>query len=462
MALNSNQALDGAAGEEECVKVGHDARSIQVGLPEVKASGSGMQREAPSRKETHNTDFIDSIRGLAALSIVAFHLYFVPAAHLAISGGLLNCISRLGSGVPLFFIISGLTLSLSESRRKHSNYIAFLTRRLFRIFPLYLVVLSIMLVLGEFYWHAKFPSRGDLLLYISLLFNFFPRHVEGLVWASWSLSVEIIFYLFFPLIFKRVRLGYRPKIAFLLCTLILSVVAKAILVPMAAFSSGGNDHFIYFSVFTHLPFFATGMVLYSLLFENAERRNAKKAIMSPMAWFALFLLIYSYSKPLVIDTIYIQGSGLACLILSMALSQKNIIVNRITLYLGKISYSLYLIHVFVIMFIFPSIRAHTIALLRLPGDVWYFIYLCLVVSITAAIASVTYYLIELPFIRLGHKLASKMSSANVRQPQPAPKSFLMPVNGDVRYAHQRRSNCSSPGKLDNVIAEEGSDSTAIP
>ena len=86
MAFTSNPALGAGAGEEECVEVEHDPRSIQVGLPEVKASGSGMQREAPSRKETQNTDFIASIRGLAALSIVAFHLYFVPAAHLAISG----------------------------------------------------------------------------------------------------------------------------------------------------------------------------------------------------------------------------------------------------------------------------------------------------------------------------------------------------------------------------------------
>jgi peptidoglycan/LPS O-acetylase OafA/YrhL len=413
-----NQAAGGNAGEAQRVEVGHDLRLVQV------KSADGARRADQPRIETKNIAFIDSIRGLAALSIIAFHLYFLPSPHLAISAVLLNCLNKLGSGVPLFFMVSGLTLCLSESRRKHSNYIAFLTRRLFRIFPLYLVVLSIMLVLGAFYWHSKFPSWRELLLYISLLFNFTPRHVEGLVWASWSLSVEIIFYLFFPIIFKRLRVGYRPKITFLLCTLVLSVTAKAIVAPMVSSYLGGNSNYSYFMIFNHLPFFAAGICLYTLLFENDEQRSAKKSKISPLALFALFLLIYSYSQPLVIDTIYIQGIGLACLILSLALSQKNIIVNPITIYLGKISYSLYLTHVFVIVFIFPLIQANTSYLQSLPGDISYFIYLCLVASITAAIASVTYYQIELPFIRLGHRLASKISNSNIRQPQPAPTNFL--------------------------------------
>jgi Acyltransferase family len=223
MPLGSNQAVGDDAGQEARVKVEHEVRSIQVETPEETDSGSGTKREVSSQRGTQNIAFIDSLRGLAALSIIAFHLYFLPATKLAISGGLLSCISTLGSGVPLFFIISGLTLSLSESRRKRSRYLAFLTRRVFRIFPLYLVVLAIMLALGQFFWHFKFPSRGELVLYVSLLFNLFPRHVEGLVWASWSLSVEIIFYLFFPLISRRVRAGFRPKIELLLCSLVLSV-----------------------------------------------------------------------------------------------------------------------------------------------------------------------------------------------------------------------------------------------
>ena len=132
--------------------------------------------------------------------------------------------------------------------------------------------------------------------------------------------------------------------------------------------------------------------------------------------------------------------------------------------LGKISYSLYLTHVFVIMFIFPSILAHTIALLRWPGDVWYFIYLCLVVSITEAIASVTYYLMELPFIRLGHQLASKLSSSKVRQPQPAPKSFLMPskrVMFAMLHSHPIRISVKAQKRRWNGSLTLSLDSTSL-
>ena len=111
-----------------------------------------------------------------------------------------------------------------------------------------------MLVLGEFYWHAKFPSRGELLLLHQPPVYFFSQTRERTCWGQLVSERR-------NLIFTRVRLDYRPKIAFLLCTLILSVVAKAILVPMAAFSSGGNDHYSYVLVFNHLPFFAAGMVL---------------------------------------------------------------------------------------------------------------------------------------------------------------------------------------------------------
>lgn len=412
MPVPSDQSTGNSAGPTESLATAQNASSFEVQPSEGTQLSAKAQQEIPSRSGTKHIQFIDALRGLAALSIIAYHLCFLPTTHFALSDGLLSCIQRLSLGVPLFFMISGLTLSLSESRSKRSNFLAFLARRFFRIYPLYLVVLSLMLTLGVFYWHSNFRSWSELLLDISLLFNFFPGHEEGFVWASWSLSVEMIFYLLFPFVFARLRSGYRAKIKFLLCALALSALTKSFIIPLIAPPSGEVDKFSHFLIFNQLPFFAVGICLYGYLFENAPKRLPGQA-KSSAVWLALFILLSSPSQSFWMRAIYLRGIGLACLVLSMAGTQKHLLVNPITVYLGKISYSLYLLHVFVIVFIFPSIRDFTSGLLTLPGDVWYLIHLFLVVSITAAIATATYQWLELPFIRLGSQIAHQISSPRI-------------------------------------------------
>ncbi|MEI6096677.1 MAG: acyltransferase family protein, partial [Gammaproteobacteria bacterium] len=142
---------------------------------------------------------LDSLRGIAALSLVVFHVQGIPA--LKVPQGMAIIISHFGSGVPLFYAISAFSLMLGyEARLLEVDGLShFYIRRFFRIIPLFYTMLCFWLIVRAFYFHAS-TSFSDITLNTSCLFGLLPQSHEGLVWASWSIGVEWIFYIFFPIL----------------------------------------------------------------------------------------------------------------------------------------------------------------------------------------------------------------------------------------------------------------------
>jgi peptidoglycan/LPS O-acetylase OafA/YrhL len=167
----------------------------QMSQPGHSAIFSPLISERTALSNANRLPFVDSLRGLAALYVVAFHTAVMPWPALRLPAWLKPWLLNGSSGVTLFFVISAFTLCLTLDGKQHEprNSTRFYLRRLFRILPLYYVWLLIM-ALWKIGPNQLLVERKALGLYAVFGYNFFPKHQYGLVEGSWTLSIEMMFY----------------------------------------------------------------------------------------------------------------------------------------------------------------------------------------------------------------------------------------------------------------------------
>src|SRR4051812_47423816 len=136
---------------------------------------------------------IEALRGFAALSIILFHLIWIAHVKLPTTLDILKY--YLGMGVPLFFVISAFSLSYGYLGRldRGEGLVSFYIRRLARIAPLLYFMLAVHLALIWFVYGIT-HSLSTVVLNAAFLFNLVPPLVDGIVPASWSIGVEMMFY----------------------------------------------------------------------------------------------------------------------------------------------------------------------------------------------------------------------------------------------------------------------------
>jgi peptidoglycan/LPS O-acetylase OafA/YrhL len=91
------------------------------------------------------------------------------------------------------------------------------------------------------------------------------------------------------------------------------------------------------------------------------------------------------------------------------LAPVRVLVNPVTAFLGRISYSIYLVHWFVLAHV--SIAAYTVGF---PEPVRWAAYIVVIFVLTTALATLTYYLIEAPFMKLGAYIIRGRANARRR------------------------------------------------
>ena len=166
---------------------------------------------------------LDGLRGLAILLVIFLHNF-----------GFMNYFFFGWLGVDLFFVLSGFLITdiLLNSLGKPNFLKNFYLRRIFRIFPLYYLVLVICLLIipriGSLHLNTQYytENQGWLWSYLqNWLFIFKEPYGDKILLHTWSLAVEEQFYLVWPLIILLIR---KPKIllAFVLLLLIFTGVAR--------------------------------------------------------------------------------------------------------------------------------------------------------------------------------------------------------------------------------------------
>ncbi|WP_414444091.1 acyltransferase family protein [Burkholderia sp. 22PA0106] len=353
--------------------------------------------------------FIDSLRGLAALYVLLYHLTPITTPHAVPPQWLAPFTELGGSGVTLFFVVSAFTLCLSMDMRKQDESTPLLNyylRRFFRIAPLFYVWMVLYCIRDKLIFDA-IHSPAEILRSLFFVLNLSPGHEQGFVWASWTLGVEMLFYVFFPAIFKYANNLGRAIACFVAALLLRSLWQLALtkLVADPAVAAGYYN----LSLLHHLPTFTLGMVayrIYRLIDIERARRTGVGELLTASAIALLIGVAYGFVQIGQFDGLTVEAVIYGALLIGLSIRPPRLLVNPFTRFYGKISYSVYLSHaatLAVLGKVFAVIYAHVHYVTLAYG-----LSVALGLGIVTMISSVTYRFVETPGNQLGKSLIRRL------------------------------------------------------
>jgi len=334
---------------------------------------------------------LTGLRFFAAFWVVLFHYWpklDVASTPMIVEKGYL--------GVELFFILSGFILChvyRTGVETERFNYGGFLWSRLARIYPLHLATLVGMGLLAAGAAAAGFAVDDHILSWSALPANLFLVHAWGFAdtaaWnhPSWSISAEWFAYLTFPLFaWAALRLKRRPLTAVALAAGFLALLYAAF-EQLAGFPLTRAT--IAWGALRIVPCFAYGCALHAL-WRARPARSFPAALAGAATALALTLVSAASGAP---DALIVVGLGIVILFLArLAQTRSRLFTSAPIVYLGEISYSVYMICVpWMIVSVNATAKLLQINDERLPLAAWLII-LFSVIPLSAA----SYHLIEKP------------------------------------------------------------------
>ncbi len=251
---------------------------------------------------------------------------------------------NIGStGVDLFFIISGFVIY--KSIDSNTEYLKFIKSRFLRLFPIYWVVITFTFVLIRLGWYMNLPieirSFKDYFFNLTMFQHFF--HIENLDGPYWTLIIELNFYF---VILCLLRIKEKIPMLFFLMSLLLLFVESII--------DNSNIYYdafsYYFPLFRWAPLFTSGIIFYKIF---KKEINEKYGFLMIVLCFGIqVFLFYKFHSKAIVSFISFDQHFWSLLIyfllFTLLVSNKlHFIVNKATLFLGSISYPMYLVHQFV-------------------------------------------------------------------------------------------------------------------
>ena len=298
-------------------------------------------------------DFVDAIRGLAALYVVTYHMALIPNPSLALPKWANSFILHGDTGVTLFFIISAFTLAYSMDERKFEPRatLKFYLRRIFRILPLFYSLLIFTLIRDFASYHISHPI-SEVILNVSFTFNFIPGKSAGIVWASWTLGIEMVFYILFPYIYKYVNNIWKSLGLLFITTFISGVWIQNLI----DYAPNITDEYRVLSFLYRLPSFVFGLIIYYIFKKITGTRSNLTGIsfmLISASALGYFSLISGKINNFGVDDLYWEAAICSLFILGLAVSPVKFFVNKISKFYGDISYSLYLNHPPLVLILIP-------------------------------------------------------------------------------------------------------------
>jgi peptidoglycan/LPS O-acetylase OafA/YrhL len=361
--------------------------------------------------------FIDALRGLAFFGVLLHHA--VPRVP-NVNARVVDLLRNGSEGVQLFFVMSALTLFLSLDSRRRSErrpICNFFIRRFFRIAPLYYAgalfyyFYDIAVTGGQ---SAGGSSLACIVSTLTFTNGWSVNWINRLVPGGWSIAVEMNFYLLVPWLYRCFRTAEQAASAAFVAFIaggVISIAAKLSLVRVL-----GPDYseavglFVWYWLPLQLPVFFAGIFLFFLLRPSLRGRpdapgtvQLKPELLLAMAGYLVIAVGLS-------DTSLYLGHAMfpvAFVLLAWSLADRPnaLLVNRVTCYLGTVSFSSYLSHFAVLDLItsgFKRLPASTLQSIPPSGQ------LVAVIAGTLAgtllISTITYRLIEVPGQELGRRL----------------------------------------------------------
>lgn len=294
---------------------------------------------------------LDALRGIASLMVVIFHYTFDR-------GEGTFCLSIGCVAVDLFFIISGFVILLTIE--KITNWREFLLNRFSRLYPAYWVCVSITALVMVLAYNYGFLANTDVNLITVYLTNltmvqayFNISNIDG---SYWTLIVELLFYIYilFFILFNKKHLIEIVGVFFL----ILSFLNRYFIDDLLA-----NENIFQITnkipLLIYFPLFYSGILFYNMKFIKKTTLRWLLLIVSYTIQLFIFNRLYNDSSALSFELYLCTLTTIYLLFILFIYNKLSFIVNKITLWLGSISYVLYLIHQFIgVNVIIPFLTNH--------------------------------------------------------------------------------------------------------
>lgn len=390
---------------------------------------------SPSTPRFH---FLDALRGLAAGGVVLHHLFFssvMVTVYQGTSPSWVRDLFQVGAhGVEIFFVLSGFVIahSLRNNDLSLASLGRFILRRQVRLDPPYWAALVFGLVALWARNHLPgvlrqpMPSARELALNATYLHELFRLPKEAVVLeVAWTLCLEIQFYLLFIAVLWLCHTSPRPRpadenetplispraVALMWASGVACLIARLFVVDAAYF-------------WTAWHFFVAGTLAYWAV----TRRASGGWIASFLGAFVLSFAATWWSHPVhrgpymnsAAPLALFVGSATALVLWQLGLRNRlgawqNV---RALQYLGRISYSLYLTHMMVVLMVLRL--GFKITKNNVPAA-WLWMLVC--GAICVGVAHVFYLLVERPSV----SWASALSKREARPPIPIEARSTVPA-----------------------------------
>jgi peptidoglycan/LPS O-acetylase OafA/YrhL len=308
-------------------------------------------------------------------------------------------------GVMMFFVLSGFLITwllLDELEKTGTISIKdFYRRRTLRIFPAFYafwlgtVAFRLMLGVGVPWEHA-----WSSFFYVSNYYSALSQYSDSVFSHTWSLAVEEQFYLLWPLVF----FGYRHNLRLLARVLTVLIVCVVVHRAVLVYAFDVEHRYLYYAFDTRIDQLLSGCLL-AIMLRRRDMPRFWEAVCSHQAAPLITILAVSVLSvggrafmPRYRDVIgFTIEPVLAAIFLAqvIALSETRAwswLDAAPIRYLGKISYPLYLFQPLTLWPVQDLLREYSAA-----------VQFAAAVSATIAVASLSYYVIERPFIQLGRR-----------------------------------------------------------
>jgi peptidoglycan/LPS O-acetylase OafA/YrhL len=378
---------------------------------------------------------LDVVRGLMSWWVVVGHVLAFAGFQENNVPSVIAVVMHGEYAVKVFMMMSGFVIAKLLAD-KNESYKVFITRRFLRLYPVFLVALVVAILARPLYIPILLASRAPLpyhydriwvaendhfwphiLAHLSMLYGLVPESILrysgiALLGPAWSVTIEFQYYLVAPLfILIAHRFGIKGWI---------TLIAVSGLVPQVFAPSLQRNFPTTLPDF--LPLFLAGVTSYWIYAEMREKETKVPADIL----LAGALLLYLLTRWLPVT---IWGVAMALILAngdSPLVSRINSLLNRPSLlFLGKISYSTYLIHYSILWLakaLVACVAPHASPFVVAPA------LFALATPATLCASALLYHFVEKPGIDFGRRLFKNPAPTPIgRDTVPIPKTPVQPI-----------------------------------
>jgi peptidoglycan/LPS O-acetylase OafA/YrhL len=362
-------------------------------------------RKSVSRPSKMYRPELDALRFFAFLGVFITHsVRFGSEGMLDGHPFLLNVavgIESMGRfGLSLFFLLSSFlitSLLLAEQEKTGAVHLgSFYLRRILRIWPLYFSFLLATYIVGRFWAPAAFSSSG-LFAFCLLSGNWYIVAGETVplsLTILWSISVEEQFYLVWPSIVRHMTRARMRQFC-------VGVAGVSLLCTYLLARSGQTVLQVWCNTLSEMGLFAVGALLAIHLGLKDHRKSGARAAIGILGGLACWTVAHCigfapiHPPPAVWPAVYgLVAAGCASFLWAF-LHLPRLLIHPALVYLGRISYGLYVFHA-----LYLELGEH---LLRDNGPHLRYLWLPIVLAVTVGTAALSYEFFEKPFLRIKHR-----------------------------------------------------------